>query len=216
MGRTKKINYNEYDDFDALIGSVKIPERYWKFFQNFIDEKSQNFGNAVKSYHAAGYAENNTSKYRARNLYNSAIMQKLLNLWHKKTAEKRENRDISIFDHTDSALLWAMEQAKTRNDYAAVQSIAMNRAKLHGLLIERHQVIDPETENRIDKSVRLEAARIAEQRLLQSGDKTDPKDGQEIIEAEIVRPVMPDCPTELSNDIDDTAINAAIVSENAA
>ncbi len=216
MGRTKKASYDEYNDFDTLIASVKISERFWKFFQSFTDQKAQTFGNAIKSYHAAGYTENATSKYRAKDIYNHPLIQKLLSLWHKKTAEKRENRDISVFDHTDIALLWALEMAKDRNDYAAVQSIAMNRAKLHGLLVERHQVIDPDTESRIDKSVRFEAARIAERRLLESGDKTDSKDDLNIIDADIVRPIESDCPTELSNDPDDSAITACIVGENAA
>lgn len=208
MGRKKNEKYEDYNDFDDLIAKVKIPERKWRFFLNFTDEKAQTFGNAVKSYHAAGYAVSTTSKYRSKDVYNSPIMQRLLYLWHKKTEEKRENRDISIFDHTDIALLWALEMAKSRNDYAAVRAIAMDRAKLHGILIDRHQVIDPATEDRIDKTMRIEAARIAERRLLESPDQTDSKPEENTIEAEFTVQQDSDCPTELSNATEEAAIMA--------
>lgn len=212
----KRDQYDNYQTFDEIIKNVKINQRIWQFFVNLTDKESDSLGNVAKSYHKAGYTEGSTSKYRARDLYHSPLIQRLLTLYRKKEQEKRENRELTVFARTDQDLLWALDEAKSRNDYSAVQSIAMNRAKLHGLLIERHQVIDPATEDRIDKSVRLEAARIAERRLLESGDKTDSKDGQEIIEAEIIRPIAAECPTELSNDIDDSAITACIVGGNAA
>lgn len=158
--------YNSFDDFDMFVKNVKIPAKKWKFFENFINEKSDTFGNAVKSYHTAGWAETTTSKYRAKDLYNSPLMQRLISLWYRKTAEKRENRDISVFDSSDNTLLWCIDRAKQCGDYKAAESAAMSRAKLHNILVDKHQVIDPVTEQKISQTKQLELAKLAETRLL--------------------------------------------------
>ena len=196
--------YDDYKTFDSFVENVKIPEKLWKFFQNFTDEKSQCFGNAVKSYHSSGWKEHTTSKYRARDIYNHPIVQRLLTLWHEKTAESRKNRDISVFDKTDSDLVWVIEQAKLARDYQAVRAATMDRAKLHGQLIEKHQVIDPYAEAEINKTKQLEAAKLAEQRLLNGPTES----AAEPIEAtfEPVQAIDPNCTTELSNNEIEAAI----------
>lgn len=173
--------YDLYKTFDEFIANVKIPEKKWKFFDNFVNEKSFTFGNAVKSYHDAGYTENNTSQYRAKDLYNSPLMQKLLHLYHIKMAKKRENASISVFDSTDNTLLWCIEAARRANDYKSAESAAMSRAKLHGQLVDKHQVIDPAADLAVNQSIKLEAAKMAETRLL--GTQENPQEPA-IIEAE--------------------------------
>lgn len=196
--------YQTFKDFDNFVQNVKIPEKKWQFFQNFIDKKSQTYGNAVKSYHASGYAETTTSRYRAKDLYNSPLMQRLIFLYHHKTAQKRENAEISVFDKAHNDLLWALDGAKNANDYQAVRAITMDIAKLHGILIDKHQVIDPVADAQINKTKQIEAARLAEHRLL--GEPVDmPED---IIEGELIEPSSIDCTTNVSN----TNIEAAILS----
>lgn len=201
----KQHNYDNFTTYEDFIKNVKIPEKQWKFFENIIDEKADTFGNAVKSYHKAGYAETLTSKYRARDLYNSAIMQKLLYLYHKKQSEKRINRNISVFDKTDNDLLWCIDKAKGAGDYQAVRAASMDRAKLHGQLIEKHQVIDPLTERAIEQTKAIEAAQMAENRLL----GCDIGEPENIIEAAFIDDNDDRCTNELYNE----EIEAALMSQ---
>lgn len=198
----KADKYDNYRTFDEFVKNVKIPERKWKFFQNFIAEQEQTFGNAVKSYHAAGYAETSTSKYRARDLYNSAMMQQLLTLYHQKTAQKRENRDISVFDRVDNDLIWCIDRAKTSGDYQAVRAASMDRAKLHGQLVDRHQVIDPVASLEIDKTKKLEASKMAERMLAQAPEQSP----DDVLEAEFEPVQETDSPAEMSNSEIESAI----------
>lgn len=200
--------YDDYKTFDSFVENVKIPEKYWKFFLNFTDEKAQTFGNAVKSYHAAGYKEHTTSKYRAKDIYNHPMIQRLLTLWHEKTSEMRKNRDISVFDKTDLDLIWCIDQAKLARDYQAVRAATMDRAKLHGQLIEKHQVIDPYAEQAIDKTKRLEAVKLAEQRLLGSPEEMPAVTFDAVFEPN--QAAGTECTTELSN----SPIKSAILDKN--
>lgn len=195
--------YAAYATFDELVRNEKIPQKKWQFFQNFINPKEQTFGNAVKSYHAAGYKENKTSRYLARDLYNSPLIQRMLTLYRHKQAQKRENADVTVFDKTDNDLLWALEEAKIRNDYAAVRAIAMDRAKLHGILVDRHQVIDPTTEQSINQTLKMEAAKMAENRLLAKGPAAE-----DTIDAEFTDQTEEKSTTDVYND----SIEAAIIS----
>lgn len=192
----KDRNYDNYHTFDDFIKNVKIPEKKWKFFENFINRQADTFGNAVKSYHAAGYAKTTTSKYRARDLYNSAMMQRLLSLYHQKTAEKRENMSLSVFDKTDNDLLWCIERAKLAGDYQAVRAASMDRAKLHGQVIDKHQVIDPTTEAEIDRTKAKLAAKLAQYSIV--GDLSEIPEN--VIDTEFLDD---DCTTELYNDLPD-------------
>jgi hypothetical protein len=198
--------YKTFKDFDTFVKTVKIPQKKWKFFLHFVDEKSDTLGNAVKSYYAAGYSENSTSRYRARDLYNSAMMQTLLTLYRSKTAEKRINRDISVFDRAHNDLLWSLDMAKDKADYMAVRAITMDIAKLHGILVEKHQVLDPATENAIDKAKQIEAAALAETRLLDApADVPD----DTIIEAEF----EPDDGNSIENEYK-IEVEAALLGQN--
>jgi hypothetical protein len=162
----KELEYANYRTFKEFVDNVKIPERTWKFFENFINKDLDCYGNAVRSYHDAGYAETTTSKYRAIKMYNSAIVQRLLTLYRQKTAEKRENADISVFDRTHNDLLWALDNAKQAHDYQAVRAISMDIAKLHGILVDKHQVLDAGTDRQISHTKQLAAAQVAERMLI--------------------------------------------------
>ena len=190
--------YKTFEDFDEFVKNVKIPQKHWKFFQNYTDEKSDCFGVAVKAYHAAGYAEGKLSRYRARDLIGTSLMQTLLCLYRQKIEKKRENRDIGVFEKANGYLIWVIEQAKIAKDYQAVRAATMDWAKLHGQLIEKHQVIDPYADAQINKTKAFEAVKLAEQRLLceSAEEPTEP------IEATF----EPECPTELSNNAIESAI----------
>lgn len=199
--------YNSFEDFDTFIKNVKIPAKKWKFFENFTSEKSDTFGNAVKSYHAAGWTETTTSKYRAKDLYNSPLMQRLISLWYRKTAQKRENRSISVFDSTDNALLWCIDRAKECGDHKAVESAAMSRAKLHGQLVDKHQVIDPVTEQKISQTKQLELSKLAEARLLtESVDMPMP-----VIEAKLVESSEPEITADDTTNLYTNDVEAALM-----
>jgi hypothetical protein len=204
----KQRNYDNITTYEDFIKNVKIPEKMWKFFENIINEKSDTLGNAVKSYHKAGYAETSTSKYRARDLYNSAIMQKLIYLYHKKESEKRINRNISVFDRTDNDLLWCIDRAREVGDYQAVRAASMDRAKLHGQLIDKHQVIDPYTEQAIEQTKAKEAALMAESRLI--GESIDDVSG--VFDAAFL-PVLQDNKGDCTNDLYNDEIETAILSQ---
>jgi hypothetical protein len=201
----KRELYENYSDFDSFVKNVKIPEKYWKFFEYFINRDCETFGNVLRSYIKAGYKENSTTPYRAKALYDSPLVQKLLTLYRLKTAEKRENADISVFDRTDNDLLWCLERAKLSGDYAAVRAVCMDRAKLHGILVDRHQVIDPITEAEIDRTKALEAAKLAESRLLESPADSD------IIDADFIpenTPESTDCTADLYSTDEEPALFA--------
>jgi hypothetical protein len=208
MGKNQKDDeyYKTFKDFDDFLKNVKIPAKKWQFFLNFTDEKSDCYGIATKSYHKAGYVEDETSKYRARDLWNSPLIQTLLSLYYQKIAKKRENRDLTVFDKTDNDLIWCIEEAKLARDYQAVRAATMDRAKLHGQLVEKHQVIDPYAEAAISKTKAIEAAKLAEQRLLIAPDDMPAVPMNAVFE----QPQAIECQTELSN----SDIESAILEQN--
>ena len=57
-------------------------------------------------------------------------------------------------------------------DLTTLRAATMDRAKLHGLLVERHQVIDPASQKDLDNSVKIEAAKLAERMLLNVPEST--------------------------------------------
>lgn len=164
--KARNKDYSIYKTFDDLVKNAHIPEKIWKFFTCFTDEKSDTFGNATKSYHKAGWTETKTSKYRARDMYESPLVQRLLYLYRQKTAQRRENKHLSVFDRTDNDLLWAIDCAKEARDYKAVESASMSRAKLHGQLVDKHQVVDPIVNQEINSTKLIEARQLAERQLL--------------------------------------------------
>jgi len=166
--------------YDNFIANVKINEKYLNFFLNFVDIESETQGNLVKSFHKAGYPENKDSLNRARKMYNSPLIQRLLTLWNKKQQEKKENDNISVFDKADNALIWAEEAAKSKCDYMGVRAIAMDRAKLHGILVDKHQVVNHFEEQALTESKRKAALELAKSRLLP--DHTE--DTDDIIDAD--------------------------------
>lgn len=169
---------NNYQNFDDFVKNTKISEKKWLFFKKLTNPESQTFNNAVKSYHAAGYAENKTSKYRAIALYNSAIMQTLLHLWHLKEEKKREIHAETALQKTLREIEEVIIKAKTLSDITNWRGAVMDYAKVNGLLADRH-IIETEEPLQIPNDLKSQAIQAAEQLLLNAGDEQS-----DIIDAE--------------------------------
>lgn len=153
-------------DFKNVLKEVKLSEKAFKFFENLTKPDSPTKGDIVNSFHAAGYTQNDTSKYYAYQVYNSAKFQKLLTAYRDRELKKGQNREFTILERTTEDLNFIIQSARLRGDLGTMRQAVVDRGKLHGLFVDRHQVIDSDAEFAIDKAMRLEAAKLAEQRLL--------------------------------------------------
>lgn len=184
------------DNFNKVLKGAKLSEKQYKFFENLVNPQSETCGDIPSSFVKAGYAQNNTTKYYSYKVYNSRKFQAVLTAWREKELKREKNREFTILERTTEDLNFIIQRSKTGGDLSTMRQAVMDRAKLHGLLIERHQVIDPITEDKVSKAKELEAAQIAERRLL--GEPVEcPAD---MIEADFEPINSGDCPVEPSTD----------------
>lgn len=206
LRRYEGIMKKEAEDFNKIFAKAQqdviLGEKRYKFFERLVNPESPSCGEIVKSYHLAGYVESGTSKYNAYKVYRSPKFQKVLTEYRRIRLEMKENRSFTMLERTSEDLAYVIEMAKDKNDLSTMRQAVMDRAKLHGLLVERHQVIDPATEAEIDKTKQIEARILAEQRLL--GEAVEVPDN--IVETTFIDQTEPDCQVEVSNDMIETAI----------
>lgn len=173
-------------DIQKMLSS--LTENQYKFYENIIVPDFQYNRDLINAYHRAGYEETEQSKYRARALYKHKVIKKLLEFHRQNQTEKLERRSVNIFDTIDSGLIECADIARKNADGPLLRAALMDRAKLHGLLVDRHQVIDPTSQSDLDNSVKLEAAKLAERMLLnapeshENADLNDPDN--DIIDSE--------------------------------
>lgn len=192
-------------DFNLVLRQTNLPEKQYHFFKNLVNPQSETCGDIVKSYVKAGYKENDTCKYYAYKIYNSTKFQAVLSAYREKELKMQVNREFTMLERTTQDLNFVIEQSRKGGDLSTMRQAVMDRAKLHGLMIERHQVIDPVTEGMIDKQTRIEAARIAEQRLLQEPEGAPEIETESVIDAEFVN----ECTTDSSNNEIESALLSA-------
>lgn len=187
------------EDFENILQAAKLSEKTYKFFENLVNTQSKTCGDIVKSYHAAGYTENPTSKYTAYRIYNSKKFQSVLIAYRAYSIEKGENREFTVKERVTQDLQYIIERSKFGGDLSTMRQAVMDLAKLHGLLVDKIQAIDPVTEDEINKTKQIEAACLAESRLLGNGQ-------DDIIEGEIIDVDDAECPSEVSKEEDETAV----------
>jgi hypothetical protein len=162
--------YKDYmdnnDSFEKILKSARLSTKQYQFFENLVSPQSETCGDIVSSYNAAGYAVSETSKYYAYRVYNSPKFQKVLTAYRENSLKREKNREFTILERTTEDLNYIINKTRIGGDMSTMRQAVMDRAKLHGLLVERHQVIDPVTEDKVSKAKELEAARIAESHLL--------------------------------------------------
>jgi hypothetical protein len=167
------------NDFNNVLKASKLNEKKYKFFENLVKSDSPTQGDILSSYHAAGYKKNDTSKYYAYHIYNSASFQRVLQAYRRQELEKSKNREFTILERTTEDLNFIIDKSRRGGDLSTMRQAVMDRAKLHGLLVDRHQVIDSTTDNAINAAMRLEAARLAEHQMLAEG-------ADDVIEGEVI------------------------------
>lgn len=176
--------------FQSVLDASKLNEKQYLFFKNLVDPESDTLGDIVSSYHKAGYTENPTSKYAAYRIYQSEKFQRVLTAYRHKEVEKKENRGFTMLERVTEGLTTIANKAERTGDLSVHRQALMDLAKLHGLLVDRHQMVDPAEQLEVDKSMRLEAARLAQQRLL--------PDTMPVIDV--------DCLAKSSNELTETAL----------
>ena len=99
----------------------------------FVNEYLKNGHNATKAYMAA-YP---LSKYStaAQNSYQLLKKPKVRLIIDKETQEYSEINKETL----KNGIVWALNQAKDNNDYQAYSKIAMDAARITGLLINKHE-----------------------------------------------------------------------------
>jgi hypothetical protein len=172
-------------DYDREIKEklAKLTEKQYRFFCNFTDPSSKTSGEQLKSYINAGYKDCDQAVFRASRLVKSKIIQDILTLYRKKNAENAENRKESALERIIRRNEEIFQKAEQNGDLTTLKQCNEFDAKLHGLLVDRHQVIDRAADTAIDLSTRLEAARMAEQRLLNTPE-SPVNDDSNIIDAD--------------------------------
>jgi hypothetical protein len=147
-------------EFQRILAKANFTEQQYKFFVNLTDPDSPTSGDIVKSYHSAGYNEYSTSKYAAYRLYNTEKMQKVLAAWKAYRAERAGIKAETAYEYTKRNLTEIIDKAKATGDITTWRAGVMDLAKLEGLLIDRHQVLDPGQSAEIDKSIAAEAEKL--------------------------------------------------------
>ncbi len=160
----------------------KLTENQYKFFVNVTDPTSDTTGNITTSYLKAGYKPSKLACYRASMLYKSKRIQDIITLNRLIGNENSENRKETAFERVVRRNEQLYLKAEKTGDISAMKALNEFDAKLHGLLVDRHQVIDPTGQDDLDNSVKIEAAKLAERMLLNApectleGDIDDPSD----------------------------------------
>lgn len=173
--------------FDEFVRKEKIPEKYWACFMHFTDEDSKGYGNMTESYVLAGHARHATNKYRARDLFKKPLMRTLLYLWKEKQVEKRELKKETAFERVQRRNQDLYDQAALKDppDLALMKQCNEFDAKLNGLLVDRHQVLNPESANDVNEGMQQAALEVANNALLpERVDDDTPLDENNTIDAE--------------------------------
>jgi hypothetical protein len=148
---------------DVKILLSKLTPKQYKFYLNIVKDDFEQSRDLITAYQNADYAKTPNDKRKARDLFQSPKIQAVYKIHLEKLQKKQEREHITVFERTDRDLLFIIERAKNSEppDLALLKTALMDRAKLHGLLIDRHQVINPGQANEIDQSIAAEAEKIA-------------------------------------------------------